>query len=275
MTVEGGTGPLTILCDLDGVVWLGGVPIPGSVEAIGRLRAAGARVVFVSNSSAPTIAEHTASLARIGIAADGDVISSATAAAELVSAGERVLVAGGAGVVEAVRQAGAIPFAGDDGGAVAEGVDVVVVGLHRTFDYDRLRLATMAIRNGARFVATNRDPLFPTPDGPVPGGGSIVAAVATASGVDPQTAGKPHPPMVRAVRRLLGGDVASERLIVVGDQLSTDGRFAEELECRFALVRTGNTAPGVDVDPPPDVDGADLAAVVDELLATRTSTPPG
>jgi HAD superfamily hydrolase (TIGR01450 family) len=264
-----------ILCDLDGVVWLGGVPIAGSVEAIGRLRAAGARVVFVSNSSAPTIAEHTAALASIGIVADGDVISSATAAAELVSSGERVLVAGGAGVVEAVRQAGAVPFAGDDVAAVTEGIDVVVAGLHRTFDYDRLRLATMAIRDGARFVATNRDPLFPTPDGPVPGGGSIVAAIATASGVEPVTAGKPHPPMVRAVRRLLGDDVDTDRLVVVGDQLSTDGRFAEALDCRFAIVRTGNTAPGVDVDPPPDFDGADLAAVVDELLATRTSTPPG
>ncbi len=132
----------TILCDLDGVVWLGGVPIPGSVAAIERLRAAGVRVVFVSNSSAPTIAEHTATLAGIGIVADGDVISSATAAAELVVAGERVLVSGGGGVVEAVRTAGAIPFDGDDVEAVSEGIDVVVAGLHRTFDYNRLRLAT-------------------------------------------------------------------------------------------------------------------------------------
>ncbi len=267
--------PDILLCDLDGVVWLGGVPIPGSVAAIERLREAGFRVVFVSNSSAPTIAEHTASLARIGIAADGDVISSATAAAELVAAGERVLVAGGAGVDEAVRTVGAIPFDGDDVEAVADGIDVVVAGLHRTFDYDRLRLATMAIRNGARFVATNRDPLFPTSDGPIPGGGSIVAAIATASGVEPETAGKPHPPMVRAVIRLLGGDVDAERLVVVGDQVSTDGHFAEALGCRFAIVRTGNTAPGVDVDPPADVDGIDLAAVADELLAGRTPTAPG
>jgi HAD superfamily hydrolase (TIGR01450 family) len=272
---DGVARPHTILCDLDGVVWLAGVPIPGAVAAIERLRESGVRVVFVSNSSVPTIAEHTAALARIGIDADGDVVSSATAAAELVEAGERVLVAGGAGIVEAVRGAGATAFDGADVQAVADGIDVVVAGLHRAFDYDRLRLATVAIRNGARFVATNRDPLFPTPDGPIPGGGSIVAAIATASGVEPKTAGKPHAPMVRAVRRLLSADARAERLVVVGDQVSTDGRFAEALGSRFAIVRTGNTAPGVDLDPPPDVDGIDLAAVVAELLTGRSSTRPG
>src|SRR5262245_24096953 len=195
------------------------MPIAGSVEAIERLRRAGCRVVFVTNSSAPTIAEHIAALARIGVPADGDVVSSATAVASLLRRSERVLVAGGAGVTEAVVGAGAIALAGDDVGAVAEGVDVVVAGLHRVFDYERLRLATRAIRNGARFIATNRDPLFPTSDGPIPGGGSIVAAIATATGVEPETAGKPHIPMVNAVRRLLGlgDDELRRRVIVVGD----------------------------------------------------------
>jgi 4-nitrophenyl phosphatase len=260
-----------VLCDLDGVVWLGGVPIPGSVEAIGRLREAGSRVVFVTNSSSPTIAEHTAALAAIGIPAEGDVVSSATAVAARLLSGERVLVAGGPGLGEAVTAAGATAIAGDDAASVDAGVDVVVAGLHRAFDYERLRLATRAIRAGARFVAANRDPLFPTDAGPIPGGGSIVAAIATASGVEPETAGKPHAPMVAAVLRLLGDDSDELRrhLVVVGDMPSTDGRFAQALGCRFALVRTGNTAPGAAVDPPPDFDGADLAAVSDALLAAR------
>ena len=120
--------------------------------------------VFVTNSSAPTIAEHTAALAKIGINADGDVVSSSMAAAELVTAGERVLVCGGPGVAEAVSAAGAIAIDGADNLAVTEGVDVVIAGFHRSFDYERLRLATQAVRDGARFVATNRDPLFPTPE---------------------------------------------------------------------------------------------------------------
>jgi HAD superfamily hydrolase (TIGR01450 family) len=258
--------PEIVLCDLDGVVWLGGQPIAGSVAAIERLRKSGRRVVFVTNSSAPTIADHTAALAAIGIVATGDVISSASAAAQLIVAGERVLVCGGRGIAEAVTSKGALAIAGDDDDGASAGVHAVIVGFHREFDYHRLQLATAAVRAGARLIATNRDPLFPTPTGPIPGGGSIVAAVATATGVEPVTAGKPYPPMARTVRAALvdaidGEKSLARRLIVVGDQVSTDGRFATELECRFALVRSGNTAPGEPVDLKPSFDAADLGTI--------------
>lgn len=264
--------PDIVLCDLDGVVWLGGVAIPGSVEAIARMRAAGARVVFVTNNSRPTLVEHVAALRAIGVDAVGDVVSSSAAAAELLRAGERVLVCGGPGIVEAVAAAGATAVAGDDDAGVDAGIDAVVVGFHREFDYHRLTLATAAIRRGARFVATNRDPLYPTPDGPIPGGGAIVAAVATAAGIEPEVAGKPAEPMARAVRRMLGGDDRSDlgsRLVVVGDMFLTDGRFAAELGARFALVRTGNTPPGALLERHPDYDGADLADVAQQLLSGR------
>jgi HAD superfamily hydrolase (TIGR01450 family) len=260
----------TIVCDLDGVIWLGGEPIAGSVAAVERLREAGHRVVFVTNSSAFTIAEHTASLAAIGIEAAGNVLSSASAAGELISAGERVLACGGTGVVEAIELAGATAIAGDDAEGAAAGVDAVIVGLHRTFDYHRLTLAVVAVRAGARLIATNRDPLYPTPTGPIPGGGSIVAAVATASGADPVTAGKPFPPMARALHALLGDGVAPEDLVVVGDQVSTDGRFATELGCRFALVRSGNTPPDAAVEFDRAYDGANFAAVVESIVTART-----
>jgi len=258
--------PEVIVCDLDGVIWLGGQAIPGSVEAVERLRASGRRVVFVTNSSAFTIAEHTAALAAIGVDATGDVLSSASAAAELITAGERVLACGGNGVAEAIESAGATVIAGDDDDGAAAGVDAVIVGFHRSFDYHRLTLATSAVRAGARLIATNRDPLYPTPTGPIPGGGSIVAAVATASGVEPVTAGKPFPPMARALFALLGDGVTPADLVVVGDQVSTDGRFAAELGCRFALVRTGNTPLGAPVDFERAYDGADLAAVAATIV---------
>jgi 4-nitrophenyl phosphatase len=147
----------------------------------------------------------------------------------------------------------------------------VIAGYHRSFDYNRLSLATAAIRAGARFLATNRDPLIPTPEGPLPGGGSIVAAIATASSIEPDTAGKPYAPMVRAVYRVLGGETEElrRRLVVVGDQYSTDGRFAAALGCRFAIVRTGNTPPGVAVEPRPDLDAPDLAGIASILLGGR------
>ena len=102
-----------VLCDLDGVVWLSHQPIDGSVEAIARLRARGHRVLFVTNNSASRIGEQEAALAAIGIPATGDVLSSADAAALLVDAGERVMVCGGPGIVEAITARGAV--AADDG----------------------------------------------------------------------------------------------------------------------------------------------------------------
>ncbi|MEI7548082.1 MAG: HAD family hydrolase, partial [Actinomycetota bacterium] len=93
--MTGSRRPIAVLCDLDGVVWLAHQPIPGSVAAIARLRAAGHRVVFVTNNSAALIEGHEAALERIGIPAVGDVLTSAQAAALLVDPGERALVCGG------------------------------------------------------------------------------------------------------------------------------------------------------------------------------------
>ncbi|MFM7899381.1 MAG: HAD family hydrolase, partial [Actinomycetota bacterium] len=76
-----------ILCDLDGVVWLMHQPISGSVEAIARLRAAGHRVLFVTNNSSATLAKQEAALAKIGIPAANDVCTSAGAAALLLAPG--------------------------------------------------------------------------------------------------------------------------------------------------------------------------------------------
>ena len=93
-----------VLLDLDGVVWLAHQPIPGSVEAIAALRTAGVRVLFVTNNSSARLAEQEEALARIGVPAVGDVVTSALAAALLVEPGEPVHVCGGPGIVEALEQ---------------------------------------------------------------------------------------------------------------------------------------------------------------------------
>ena len=261
----------TVLCDLDGVVWLSHTAIEGSVDAITRLRRSGRRVLFVTNNSRATIGEQETTLAGIGIRAAGDIVTSAMAAAELLTAGDRVLVVGGPGVAEAAELAGAIPVenTGDAQDADTMGVDVVVVGLHRNFDFARLHTASRAIRNGARFVATNADATYPTPDGLEPGGGAIVAAVATASGCEPVFAGKPHAPMADVIRRLVAsdGDLDPRSMVMVGDRPETDGLFATTLGAQYAQVRTGVLAPGDDL--PDNVDAsfdvADLAALADAI----------
>jgi 4-nitrophenyl phosphatase len=250
----------TVLCDLDGVVWLARQPIPGSPEAVARLRAAGWRVLFVTNNSAVVVAEQEQALLDIGIPAVGDVLTSAGAAATLLAPGERILVCGGPGVIEAAEAVGAV--------VVADGAcDAVVVGFHRDFDYERMRVAATAVINGARLIGTNDDATYPTPDGPIPGGGAILAAVATASGAVPLIAGKPYPPMAELVRRTVGRGFGPDTTVMVGDRPSTDGLFAEVIGCRFAIVRTGVTAPGAPLEASPWLDVADLAAVADLLVA--------
>jgi 4-nitrophenyl phosphatase len=256
--------PRVVLLDLDGVVWLSGVAIPGSVEAVARLRASGRRVVFVTNNSGARLGDQEAALDGIGIPATGDVMTSAIAAAALIERRQRVLACGGPGVGEAVSAVGATPIAGDD--PAGEHVDVVVVGFHREFDYERLRIAATGVRNGARLIGTNDDPTYPTPHGPIPGGGSLLAAVRTAAGVEPVIAGKPHPTMAAAIKTMVG-DVPVRELLMVGDRPSTDGEFAVTLGCPFALVRSGVTPPGAAVDVPVAIDVADLAAVVDSIEA--------
>jgi 4-nitrophenyl phosphatase len=254
-----------ICCDLDGVIWRGEAPIAGSADAVGRLRDAGFRVAFLTNNSSGRVAEYQQKLAGFGIAADDrDVLTSAQAAASLLTGtlplGAPVHTLAGPGVTEALEAAGfALVDGNGDGGAAA-----VVVGFSREFDFARLARAADVVRAGARLVATNLDATYPAAHGLLPGAGSLVAAVATASGATPEVAGKPAPATVALVRDRLGGAG-----IMVGDRPSTDGALAKALGWPFALVLSGIAGSQGEEpvpDPPPAFVAADLAALVPQLL---------
>jgi HAD superfamily hydrolase (TIGR01450 family) len=246
-----------VALDLDGVLWRAATPIPGAVAAVAALRAAGVHIVFVTNNAGPTVADHEGKLAAMGVPADGAVLTSPMAAAGLLAPGERVLVAGGAGIEEAVAGAGAVPVTYEDADAGAA-VETVVIGFHREFDWERMRIASTAVRHGARLIATNDDATYPTEAGLVPGAGAIVAAVATAAGVRPIVAGKPNAPMARLLRERAGDDG-----MVVGDRDDTDGTLARSIGWRFALVLSGVTsADDLPVEPTPDAVADDLATLV-------------
>jgi HAD superfamily hydrolase (TIGR01450 family) len=239
------------MLDLDGVVWLADQAVTGSAEAIARLRAAGHEVGFVTNNSFAPRREVEAKLARLGIDPGDHVVTSAMAAAGLVRGGETVLLCGGPGAREELEARGAT--------VVEKGeADAVVVGFNPRFDYAILTAASAAVRAGARLIGTNDDATYPTPDGVIPGGGSLLAAVAYASSATPVVAGKPYPPMVDLVRARVGGEG-----VFVGDRPDTDGRFGVALGYRFALVLSGVTsARDLPVQPRPDLVADDLATLV-------------
>ena len=251
-----------MIFDLDGVLWHGNHAIPQACQAVGRLIEAGHDVLFATNNSASTVVQQQEKLGRFGIDASGRILSSAMAAASLISEGEQVFVLGGAGIHEAVEARGGICVPVSPGEAGGPQLDAVIVGLDWDLSYDRLRMAVTAIRNGARFIGTNHDPTYPTEHGLWAGGGSIVAAVRTAAETEPVFAGKPHQPMA---------DLAIERLgsegLMIGDRDDTDGDFARTAGYRFGMVLSGVTsaAEAAQLDPAPDVIASDAA----ELLAAE------
>jgi HAD superfamily hydrolase (TIGR01450 family) len=245
----------TWVIDLDGVLWLTGEPIPGAGEALSRLQASGVRLLFATNNSSPTHDELQERLRRCGIAR-GDVVTSAHAVASLVDPGERVMVLGDAGVVEALQAVGAVVT--DAGPA-----DAVVVGWTRDFDFAGLAAAADAVRAGARLLGTNEDATHPTPSGSLPGGGALLAAVAVASETTPVVAGKPHLPMAELL-----ASRADDIVATVGDRPATDGLLARQLGVPFALVRSGVTPPGAPAgEPRPAADARDLGTLVAQFLS--------
>ena len=255
--------PKVVLCDLDGVVWLAHQPIPGSVGAIASLREAGIRVVFVTNNSFSTYDEQVAALGSIGVPAEGDIVTSAMSAATAIKSDWRVLLCGSRGLIEEIGRVTDDVVVAYNEPMAAGDFDAVVVGFHREFNYQVLTDALTAVRGGAVLIGSNDDPTYPTPNGPIPGGGSILAAIEKASGVTPTVTGKPYEPMALLVRDMCG-DVLPEEMVMIGDRSDTDGGFAITMGARFAMVLSGvmPTADGSEAD----IVAPDLAGVVEILL---------
>jgi HAD superfamily hydrolase (TIGR01450 family) len=252
-----------LLVDLDGVVYLGKEPIPGAAAALNHALNAGIHLVFVTNNAARPPRDVAAQLSELGVSADADdVMTAATAAAnDLASrhaAGSPVLVVGGAGVREALSAAGLEPVDSAEDHPVA-----VLQGFAPDVGWSMLAEATVAIRAGAEWVASNADTTLPSPRGPLPGNGSLVAAVATATGTRPRVIGKPEPALFAAALAVSGG----KRPLVVGDRLDTDIAGAVASSLPSLLVLTGVSSAtdllAAPVDQRPTYIGRDLGVLID------------
>ena len=225
-----------IVLDLDGVVVLGDRPVDGAPEALERLRKMGKKIRFVTNNASRRRDEVAALLTGIGVAAEpGEVLTSAAAAAELLAGrypgGSRVLVVGAQALADEVDAVGltVVTEAKDEPVAVVQGYGPKV-------GWVDLAEACVAIRAGAQWIATNTDRTLPTPRGPLPGNGALVAALATALERLPDlVVGKPEPELFLAAARETG----SAGTLIVGDRLDTDILGANRAGMDSLLVLTG------------------------------------
>lgn len=251
------------LLDLDGVVYLGALAVPGAVEALRNAELLGLRRVFVTNNASRTPDVIARQLVSLGIAVHVDeIVTSAQTAArrlvDLVPPGSLVLVVGGHGLVEAVQQCGFVPvFSADDGPAA------VVQGFSPTVTWQMLMEACVAVRAGLPWIVTNADATVPTPRGEGPGNGALVDVVRAATGrVPDEVTGKPFAPIMRQAR----GRLHADRPLVVGDRLDTDIQAARSAGMDSLLVLTGVTTVLDLLNCPPGRRPTYLAPGLDGLL---------
>jgi HAD superfamily hydrolase (TIGR01450 family) len=242
--LRGCADPLTevydvALLDLDGVVYLGGSAVPDAPESLVKAADAGMRLAFVTNNSSRSPSAIAAQLASYGVAASAaDVVTSAQAAARMLAArlppGAAVLVVGGSGLRIALRERGLRPVS-----VAADRPLAVVQGYSADISYSLLAEGTFAVQDGAWFVASNGDSTMPTTRGRQPGNGALSQVIATATGQQPEVAGKPEPPLhAESVAR-----TGARRPLIVGDRLDTDIEGAVRVGADSLLVLTGVSGP--------------------------------
>jgi HAD superfamily hydrolase (TIGR01450 family) len=253
------------LMDLDGVFYLGGAAIAGAAPSVAEAGRRGMRLAFVTNNASRTPSAIAAQLAGMGVAASADdVVTSAQAAAHLIAdrvpAGSAVLVVGGMGLRQALRERGLRPVS-----SALEQPVAVAQGYAPGIDYGALAEAGLAIRAGAWYVASNVDATLPTPRGLQPGNGSLVHMLVYATGVQPVVAGKPELPLhAEAIER-----TGATRPLVVGDRLDTDIEGAVCGGADSLLVLTGVSGPADLLAAPPSQRPTYLSADLAGLNATH------
>ena len=256
--------------DMDGVLYRGGEKLPGVNDLFNALQLRERTIILATNNSMATPATYVSRLAAMGIDIDQtNILTSGSATAayleEVLPPKSGIYVIGMPALRELIFADGRfqpVQFG-------EEAVAAVVAGLDLSFSYDKLRLAAAAIRAGARFVATNSDATLPTEDGLQPGAGSIMAAIAVASGTQPVVVGKPEPLMVHEALRLF--DLGAHETVMIGDRLDTDILAGERAGTLTALVLTGVSTRDdlASADPLPDLVFSDLPAMLEALVGNE------
>ncbi len=256
-----------LILDMDGVLWRDTTPIGDLPAIFDRIQKRGVKVALASNNSTKTVSEFQEKVRGFGVDLEAwKIITASLATADALikkfPEGGSVFVVGENGIQRALEEEGfnVIIDPDDKTKPIA-----VVVGLDWHINYAKLRRATLHIRAGVPFYGTNPDKTYPTPQGLVPGAGSILAAIEAASEVSPTVIGKPSPVMMRMALEHL--ETTPDQTLVVGDRLETDISAGQAADCKTALVLSGvaTREQAANWKPAPDILAKDLSSLITKL----------
>lgn len=230
---------------MDGVLWIGETPMPGLVELFERMREREIGMMLATNNASKTAVQYTDKLAKFGVIVGPEtILTSALATAEYLSRrfepGTTAYVAGGFGLHQAIQDKGYTLLTIDEvyAGATAA---FIAVGFHPEITYRELAAGALLVQRGAEFIGSNPDTTYPSEVGLLPGAGSLIAVISTATGIEPTIIGKPGPIIYEEAVRRLGGTLANTAM--VGDRLDTDISGAAAVGLNTILVMSGIAQP--------------------------------
>lgn len=255
-----------LILDMDGVLWRGSQPIGDLPAIFDLIRRSGLKVILATNNSTQTAGQFVQRMQGHGVSLElWQVINSSMAVASMLHKrfpqGGPLYIVGESGLVTALEDCGFYHS--------AEGAQAVVAGMDRQITYEKLKIATLLIRSGVPFYGSNPDRTYPTPEGLIPGAGTVLAAIAAATDVEPIIAGKPSPYLYQlAFERL---ELPIEQVLAVGDRLETDILGGFNAGCPTAVVLSGvSTLQQIAAfQPKPDWVADDLHSLVKSLLKSQ------
>lgn len=251
-----------LLLDMDGVLWRDTEPIGNLPTLFAEIASKDLKMAFVTNNATRTVEQYQEKFRGFGVDVAAEQVHTSAKVTAKMLAGRypdlgNVYVIGELGLVEALREQG---FQIGDKDCVA-----VVAGLDRQLTYEKLERATHLIRAGAVFIGTNPDRTLPSPDGEVPGAGSILAALQAATDVDATIIGKPERALLDSALQQLGMEAGNA--LMVGDRVETDVAAGQKTGCPTALLLSGVTSEAAarDWKPAPDFIEKDLETLLGKL----------
>ena len=227
-----------LILDMDGVIWKADAPIGDLPSIFERIRARGLKFVFATNNSTRTSEQYVEVLKELGVDVEPwQIVTSSQGVAHAVAQkfprGTKVFMIGEDGIRMALEERGFEILSVEE----APQAQVVVMGIDRSINFQKVVEGTLLVRNGIPFYATNTDKTFPTPRGEIPGSGAWISVITTATGIQPIIAGKPFPFLMELSLEKLGTN--KEATLVVGDRLETDIAAGQVVGCPTALVLSG------------------------------------